>query len=218
MQQSRMTSSMRDTLIHHRTAIGHTFAISALGSISYYVGITYVPVFLTSTSVFTERDALWLSTAAALAVILITPLIGGLSDWIGRKPVLIGLTLTSIFLPLILFLLMTSQQNLQAMLGAIMMACLAGGVSAVAPAYTAEQFPIAGRLIGLALGVTAATTIFGGLTPYVAQVLTEYTGTKLAPGIMISVVALCVLPVLIRMPETAPRKEGKLHKRDNLLI
>ncbi|WP_252181138.1 MFS transporter, partial [Azospirillum sp. B4] len=39
---------LRHTLAHHRVGILRSFAISALGSISYYVGITYVPAFLTS--------------------------------------------------------------------------------------------------------------------------------------------------------------------------
>lgn len=210
-----VVSSLRDTLIHHRAAICRTFAISALGSITYYVGITYVPTFLTSAAIFTERDSLWLSTVAALAVIFITPLVGGLSDWVGRKPTLIALALASIFLPLILFFFMASEQHLQAMLGAIMMACLAGGVSAVGPSSTAEQFPIEARLMGLALGATAATTIFGGLTPYVAQILMEHTGSRLVPGIMIAVVALCVLPIFIRMPETAPCKLGKMISKES---
>jgi MHS family proline/betaine transporter-like MFS transporter len=34
------------SLANHRAAIGRGFAISALGSITYYVGITYVPAFL----------------------------------------------------------------------------------------------------------------------------------------------------------------------------
>ena len=37
-----------------------------------------------------ERDSLWLSTIAAVAVILVTPLAGAWSDRVGRKPVLIG--------------------------------------------------------------------------------------------------------------------------------
>ena len=50
------------------------FAISALGSITYYVGITYVPAFLTSAGALTESASLWLSTVAAVVVILVTPL------------------------------------------------------------------------------------------------------------------------------------------------
>jgi MFS transporter, MHS family, proline/betaine transporter len=48
--------------------------------------------------------------------------------------------------------------------------------------------------------------IFGGLTPYVAQVLTERTGSTMAPGAMIAVVAVLVLPILATLPETAPTK------------
>jgi MHS family proline/betaine transporter-like MFS transporter len=70
---------------------------------------------------------------------------------------------------------------------------------------TAEQFSGEARLSGLALGVTSATALFGGITPLVAQVLLERTGWPAAPGAMIAVVALAILPVLWRIPETAPR-------------
>jgi MHS family proline/betaine transporter-like MFS transporter len=56
------------------------------------------------------------------------------------------------------------------------------------------------------LGATSATAIFGGLTPYVAQVLTERTGSTMVPGAMIAIVAVLVLPILATLPETAPRK------------
>jgi MFS transporter, MHS family, proline/betaine transporter len=51
-----------------------------------------------------------------------------------------------------------------------------------------------------------ATAIFGGLTPYAAQLLVERTGWPTAPGLMIAVVALCVLPIFVRMKETAPTR------------
>ena len=44
------------------------------------------------------------------------------------------------------------------------------------------------------------------LTPYAAQLLTERTGLAMIPGAMIAVVALCVLPVLLSLPETSPGK------------
>jgi MHS family proline/betaine transporter-like MFS transporter len=69
---------------------------------------------------------------------------------------------------------------------------------------TAEQFRGEGRLSGLALGATMATAIFGGLTPFLAQLLIGRTGWTSAPGAMIGVVALCVLPVFLTMRETKP--------------
>ena len=92
-----------------------------------------------------------------------------------------------------------------ALLGAVILALVAGGVSAVGAIATGEQFDETSRASGLGLGYTLATVIFGGLTPWVAQVLVERTGTPAVPGIMIAAVAVAVLPVFVLMRETAPR-------------
>jgi MHS family proline/betaine transporter-like MFS transporter len=105
-----------------------------------------------------------------------------------------------------MFSLMASGSQLQALLGAVVLAGVAGGVSAVGAVATAEQFPGEGRLSGLALGATTATAVFGGLTPFVAQVLMHRTGSPMVPGVMIAVVAICALPVFLTMPETRPRR------------
>ncbi|MFL6798148.1 MAG: MFS transporter [Xanthobacteraceae bacterium] len=196
---------LRHTLEHHRLAIFRAFAISALGSITYYLGITYVPAFLTSVGTLTEERALWLSTVAAVVVVVVTPIVGAFSDRWGRKPVLMGLSLLSAILPITLFSLMATASQLLALLAAVVLAGLAGAVSAVGAVATAEQFPGEGRLTGLALGATGATAIFGGLTPFLAQLLVARSGWPLVPGAMIAVVALAVLPVLFRAPETRPQ-------------
>ena len=195
---------LRHALRNHRGGIARGFAISALGSITYYVGIGYVPAFLTAAGRLSEGDALWLATAAAVAVILVTPIVGALSDRVGRRPVLILLALLAAVLPTTMFLLMASGSVARALIGALVLACVAGGVSAVGAVATAEQFPGEGRLSGLAFGATGATAIFGGLTPWLAQTLMQRTGSPLVPGMMIAVVALSVLPILWTMRETRP--------------
>ncbi|AQR62703.1 MFS transporter [Brevundimonas sp. LM2] len=195
---------LRHALTHHRVGIARAFAISALGSITYYVGITYVPAFLTSAGAFGETEALWLATIAAVVVIAVTPLAGLLSDRIGRKPVLIGLAVCAAVLPMTMFWLMGEGTTARALLGAVVLAGVAGGVSAVGAVATAEQFPGEGRLTGLALGATAATAVFGGFTPWVAELLVARTGSSVAPGAMIAVVALAVIPIFFLAPETAP--------------
>src|SRR5262249_21348318 len=104
---------LRLTLLHHRAAVLRTFAISALGSITYYVGITYVPAFLSSTGPLGEGESLSLSTIAAVAVIVVTPIAGAWSDRVGRKPVLAWLAVASIVLPLSMFAIMAGGSRLQ---------------------------------------------------------------------------------------------------------
>jgi MFS transporter, MHS family, proline/betaine transporter len=198
---------IRQTLTRHRSAIARGFAISALGSITYYVGITYVPAFLDATGTMPETRALSISILSALTVILVTPLIGLASDRVGRRPVLLVLALGGIVLPTSMFAVMAGG-GAATWAGAIVMAALGGAVSAVGAVATAEQFPGEGRLSGLALGATTATAIFGGLTPLVAHLLVTSTGWDAAPGAMIAVVASCVIIVFWRMPETAPVRAG----------
>jgi MHS family proline/betaine transporter-like MFS transporter len=200
---------LKHTLTHQRAGIARGFAISALGSITYYVGITYVPAFLNSAGGIGEEASLWLSTIAAVMVILITPFIGAWSDRAGRRPVLVAVALAAAILPITMFNLMASGSLGSALLGAVVLAGVGGAVSAVGAVATAEQFTGEGRLSGLALGATAATAVFGGLTPWLAQLLVERTAWPAIPGLMIAVVALAVLPVLLRMPETAYRKVGR---------
>jgi MHS family proline/betaine transporter-like MFS transporter len=208
-QRTVPASPLRHTLAHHRAALLRTFAISALGSITYYVGITYVPAFLSSSGILAEGRSLGLSTLAAVAVIVVTPFAGALSDRVGRKPVLITLGVAAMLLPLSMFGLMANGGTWAITGSAIVLACLAGGVSAVGAPATAEQFPGEGRLSGLALGVTVATALFGGLTPFLAELLVQRTGWTAVPGAMIAAVALAVLPVLLTMPETCPAVAGR---------
>jgi MFS transporter, MHS family, proline/betaine transporter len=201
-------SPIRQTLARHRSAIARGFAISALGSITYYVGITYVPAFLDATGTMPETRALSISVLAALTVILVTPLIGLASDRYGRRPILLVLALGGIALPTGMFAVMAGGGAATGA-GAIVMAALGGAVSAVGAVTTAEQFPGEGRLSGLALGATTATAIFGGLTPLVAHLLVTNSGWDAAPGAMIAVVASCVILVFWHMPETAPARAGR---------
>ncbi len=194
---------LKHSLKHHRGAIVRGFAISALGSITYYVGITYVPAFLTGVGAMAEGQALMVSTIAAVAVIVVTPFVGWMSDRVGRRPVLVTLAACGALLSAPFFL-MLANGGAAALMGVLLLAWLGGAVSAVGAVTTAELFPGEGRLSGLALGATSATAIFGGVAPWAAHGLVEATGWTSAPGIMMAVVALCVLPVFWRLPETAP--------------
>ncbi|HIE6117190.1 TPA: MFS transporter, partial [Stenotrophomonas maltophilia] len=70
-----------------------------------------------------------------------------------------------------------------------------------------------GRVSGLALGVTMATAVFGGATPWLAQWWVERSGWAAAPGAMIALVALLVLPVLWTLPETASTRKTRPGKQ-----
>ena len=188
-----------------RAGVLRGFSISSLGSISYYVGMTFIPAFLVASGAMAEGQALELSTLAALMYIAVSPIAGMASDRFGRKPVMIAIALTGAVTSTALFPVMAHGGTALALCGALVLAATSGSWSAVAASTTSEQFSSSARLSGLALGVTSATAVFGGLSPYLAQKAIGFTGGAWAPGAMIAVVAACVVPVLAKMPETAPR-------------
>jgi len=183
---------LRYVLRFEARGIALGFAISALGSVTYYIGITYVPSFLATAGRSNEAQALEFSSIAALVVIAVTPCFGWLSDIVGRKPVLLGLCLACVILPVAMFQLIASGSAEAAVAGVAIMAVLGGGVSAVGATATAEQFSDAVRLSGLALGATTATALFGGAAPYVVHALQKLTGSAAIPGVTIAAVAACV--------------------------
>ena len=147
-----------------------------------------------------------------LNVAFTVPAIIYIDRW-GRRPVLLGFVVAALVASLSMFGLMAQGSRGVALLGAIVLALIAGGVSAVAASAIPEQFQAQGRLSGMALGFTAATALFGGLAPWVANRLITGTGWNGIPGVMIAVVALAVIPVAWFLPETSPRTARAARRR-----
>jgi MHS family proline/betaine transporter-like MFS transporter len=82
------------------------FTISAFGSVTYYVGIGYVPVFLVAVAGLPEGRALQLASVASVAVILVTSVVGWLHYRVGRRTVLLASALVSAVVPLLTFSVM----------------------------------------------------------------------------------------------------------------
>jgi MHS family proline/betaine transporter-like MFS transporter len=180
-----------------------TFIISGLCSAAYYVGIIYLPTYLISVQKWSESSALWLAMLAAVIVVLASPLAGWISDRYGRPRTLRVLAIAAVVLPVPMFAAAGQPDVAMAVAAVVVLACLAGSLSAVGASAIPEQFEVRGRLTALAIGGTVATTIFGGIAPYVVQTLTESTNWPLVPGILIATVALAAIPAIRRGPETA---------------
>lgn len=190
-------------------AVVRTFIISGLCSAAYYVGIFYLPTYLISVQKWSESSALGLATLAAAVVVLVSPLAGWLSDRYVRRPTLLKLAVGAVILPIPMFAAAGQANVGVAVAAVVVLACLAGSLSAVGASAIPEQFDVRGRLTALAIGGTVATTVFGGIAPYTVQSLTESTGWALMPGVVIAAVAVAAIPAIRRGPETSGRHGNK---------
>ncbi|WP_324644962.1 MFS transporter [Pseudarthrobacter sp. LT1] len=184
-------------------AIIRTFVISGLVSATYYVGIVYLPTYLVSVQGWAESSALALATLSAAVVVVASPAAGWLSDRYGRRRTLLVLAVAAVLLPVPMFAAAGYSTAPLAIAAVVVLSCLAGSLSAVGASAIPEQFVVRGRLTALAIGGTIATTIFGGIAPYVVQSLTETTAWPLVPGVLIAAVGVAAIPAIRRGPETA---------------
>lgn len=196
---------VHDALTRAPRAVWVAFVLSAVGSIAYYLGITYVPTFLETVAGADHGEALAWSTIATFAMLVVTPLTGWWGDVSGRRRTLL---LTAAALALVsapLFGLLAAAGPGWALLAAVVLAVAAGAWCAISAAAIPEQFGTEDRFSGLAVGYNIAVAIFGGLSPLLATLAVEATGWDVAPGVMLAVVALVALPVIRKLPETARR-------------
>jgi MFS transporter, MHS family, proline/betaine transporter len=179
--------------------------IVAAYNVADYSLLTYMPTYLTSTLGMDSGKALLLSVGVMLTMMLMVVPIGALSDRVGRKPIqvagLIGFFVLAI--PAVMLIHVRTIPAAAAgmlMLGACLV-CFLGTFPATLPAL----FPSAVRYGAFAISYNLATSLFGGTTPLVVELLTARTGnTYMVAFYIMGAMLIALVPVLIS-PETARR-------------
>ncbi|AZA12538.1 MFS transporter [Corynebacterium choanae] len=181
---------LKHALTVQRRNVWICFFISTVGSASYFLTITYLPTYVETVRQGDSQLALGMGTIAAFAAILVTPLIGWLSDVWGRRRTF-GATLAVLVLIVLPGYALLGSPSIGVVTAAVAVLALpAAAWSAVAAAAVPEQFDAHGRYSGMAVGYNVATVLFGGLTPAIVAQLTEVTGDALTPAYYAGVIAL----------------------------
>src|SRR5207237_105369 len=77
-------------LFENPRAFFTVFGITAGGTLAYYTYTTYMQKFMVNTTGFGNATATWVSAAALFVFMLLQPVLGALSDRIGRRTLLIA--------------------------------------------------------------------------------------------------------------------------------
>lgn len=205
-------------LRHQPRAVLVAFLISSIGATSYFLGITYVPTYLTNEVHLAEAGSLGLGTIAAVVAIIVTPLFGLLADQVGRRRSLIGLVVGLVLTTVPVYALLHVGSNGVGIIAASFLAVPAAGWSAIAASTIPEQFTAVGRFSGMAIGYNIATVLFGGLSPLIATGLIAATGVSLAPAIYATVIFLAAgIPGLMLMRNMSGARLDEVD-RDDMLV
>ena len=176
--------------------------LTAGGTLSYYTYTTYIQKFLVNTSGFT-KDQANLIVAGGLAVfMLVNPLIGALSDRVGRRAILLtfGVLGAGLTWPILSALAGTRDAGTAFLLvaGSLLIVACYSSVNAV---VKAELFPTATRALGVALPYSLANAAFGGTAEYVALAFKQ-AGRETAFFTYVTVIIGASLLVYVLMRDT----------------
>ncbi|MGB9096255.1 MFS transporter [Erwinia sp.] len=153
----------------HRRAFIMVLGFTAGGSLSFYTFTTYMQKYLVNTSGMDARTASVLMTAALFIFMLAQPLIGALSDKIGRRSsMLIFGGLAAVCTVPVLTLLQNVNSPWMAF-GLVMISLLITSFyTSISGILKAEMFPPEVRALGVGLSYAVANALFGGSAEYVA--------------------------------------------------
>lgn len=162
-------SSATRLLREHPREAAVVVGLTAGGTLAFYTFTTYMQKFLVVTASFDKATASRISAGALLVFILMQPVVGALSDRVGRKPVMIAFgVLGTLFTGPILLALGETRSPLVAFALLVAGLAIVSGYTAINPVVKAELFPARIRALGVALPFAIANTVFGGTAEYVA--------------------------------------------------
>ncbi|MBV8961893.1 MAG: MFS transporter [Hyphomicrobiales bacterium] len=206
-QNKAASSPVRDSLTLYSRPVAAAFGLSIVGTIGNYVFNIFLPSFASGQLGIAASTAYLSTTFAAVILTVLTPMVGALSDKLGRKPILLTSALGYAVASFPLFLLLTGMRSgaglmLVQGISAVLLAMYAGPLCAV----LSELFPTKVRFTALSIGYSLAVALFGGLAPYISTFLIKETGSPISPAAYIVFGALISAATLIAIkdPTNAP--------------
>ena len=156
-------------LMQHPRAVLTVIGLTMGGTLAFYTYTTYVHKFLVNSAGMDAHTASLLNAGTLSLYMLMQPVVGALSDRIGRRPVLIafGVLGTLLTVPIL-----SQLQHVQSATQAfwLMLAALAivSGYTAINAVVKAELFPVEIRALGVGLPYALTVAIFGGTAEMMA--------------------------------------------------
>jgi MHS family proline/betaine transporter-like MFS transporter len=154
----------------------------AAGTAATYIAI-YLPTYAQRELHIAISDSYAASILGSVVALIVTPIVGGLSDRTGRfKPMgAFCVLLAVISIPA--FVLLSAHPDMGMLLAiTVLIGFLRAAYTAPMAALMAELFPAALRAVGMSAGYSLGVMAFGGLAPFACDWLIAESGDRTAPG------------------------------------
>jgi MFS family permease len=174
-------------------------------TVSFYMITAYTPTFGNSVLHLADMDSLIVTLCVGASNLFWLPVMGALSDRIGRRPLLLAFTVLMLVTayPAMLWLV-RGPSFTRLLLVELWFSFIYGSYNGAMVVYLTEIMPVDVRTSGFSLAYSLATAIFGGFTPAFSTYLIHLTGNRAVPGLWLTFAAACgLMATLLAKPQNA---------------
>ena len=178
----------RSLLTHWRLLLSGVLMV-LMTTVSFYTITAYTPTFGKNILHLSQSDALLVTLCVGLSNLAWLPLMGSLSDRVGRRPLLMvfaGLAVLTAY-PAMTWLVGDPSFS-KLLLVELWLSFMYAGYNGAMVVHLTEIVPAEVRTAGFSVAYSLATTI-GGSTPVIVTYLIHETGNRAMPGAWLSVAA-----------------------------
>jgi MFS family permease len=163
-------------------------------TVSFYMITAYTPTFGNSVLHLSNMDSLLVTLCVGASNLFWLPIMGSISDRIGRRPLLLACTILMLTTAYPAMLWLVKEPSFTRLLTVeLWLSFIYGSYNGAMVVFLTEIMPVEVRTSGFALAYSLATAIFGGFTPALSTYLIHVTGNRAVPGLWLSFAAACGL-------------------------
>jgi MFS family permease len=178
----------RSLLLHWRILLTGV-AMVLMTTVSFYTITAYTPTFGKSILKLSQSDALLVTLCVGISNLIWLPLMGALSDRVGRRPLLLSFAGIAVLTAYPAMAWLVEQPSFVKLLCVeLWLSFIYAGYNGAMVVHLTEIVPVAVRTAGFSLAYSLATTI-GGSTPVIVTYLIHETGNRAMPGAWLSLAA-----------------------------
>ena len=172
-------------------------------TVSFYMITAYTPTFGNSVLHLASIDSLIATLCVGASNLFWLPVMGALSDRVGRRPLLFLCTTLMLITAYPVMLWLVREPSFSRLLAVeLWLSFIFGSYNGAMVVFLTEIMPVSVRTSGFALAYSLATAVFGGFTPAVSTYLIHVTGNRAVPGMWLSFAAACgLVAALLARPQ-----------------
>jgi metabolite-proton symporter len=159
-------------------------------TVSFYMITAYTPTFGKSVLHLANRDNLIVTLCVGISNFLWLPVMGALSDRVGRRALLTTCTVLALLTAYPALLWLVSRPSFGRLLTVeLWLSFLFASYNGAMVVFLTEVMPAKVRATGFSMAYSLATAVFGGFTPAICTYLIHETKNEAIPGVWLSFAA-----------------------------